>query len=212
MCTFALTFLSEMIWYNIKPQKDIGPVHKRANHVPKAVSDHDPHPDWVCDLNYTRAFTSIGTAVSITNRICALRGNILFLLRRLAHAWLQRAFPKCACTNHCSERALHSQVLRIRLSRRIMIQNAPFSKAWFERALHSQRVKSCFSNQERVRITIQNGFRNVIRSFVNRPHCLRPKKKWLCCPHPTKIWKLGRSVDFFFPWESWVFQYIFKSF
>ena len=38
--------------------------------------------------------------VSITNRICALRGNILFLLRRLAHAWLQRAFPKCARTNH----------------------------------------------------------------------------------------------------------------
>ena len=27
---------------------------------------------------------------------------------------------------------------------------------------------------------------------------LRPKKKLLCCPHPTKIWKLGRSVDFFF--------------
>ena len=25
-----------------------------------------------------------------------------------------------------------------------------------------------------------------------------PKKKKLCCPHPTKIWKLGRSVDFFF--------------
>ena len=24
------------------------------------------------------------------------------------------------------------------------------------------------------------------------------KKKLLCCPHPTKIWKLGRSVDFFF--------------
>ena len=27
---------------------------------------------------------------------------------------------------------------------------------------------------------------------------VRPKKKKLCCPHPTKIWKLGRSVDFFF--------------
>ena len=24
------------------------------------------------------------------------------------------------------------------------------------------------------------------------------KNKLLCCPHPTKIWKLGRSVDFFF--------------
>ena len=27
---------------------------------------------------------------------------------------------------------------------------------------------------------------------------LGQKKKLLCCPHPTKIWKLGRSVDFFF--------------
>ena len=41
----------------------------------------------------------------------------------------------------------------------------------------------------------------------------------LCCPHPTKIWKLGRSVWIFFfffffyvLWESWVFQYFFKSF
>ena len=33
----------------------IGPVHKGANHVPKAVSDHDPLPDWVRDLNYMRS-------------------------------------------------------------------------------------------------------------------------------------------------------------
>ena len=26
---------------------------------------------------------------------------------------------------------------------------------------------------------------------------VRPQKKLLCCPHPTKIWKLGRLVDFF---------------
>ena len=45
-----------------------------------------------------------------------------------------------------------------------------------------------------------------------------PKKKLLCCPHPTKIWKLGWSIDFNFffffyvPWESWVFQYFLKSF
>ena len=29
-----------------------GPVHKGANHVPKAVSDRNPLPDWVRDLNY----------------------------------------------------------------------------------------------------------------------------------------------------------------
>ena len=31
---------------------DYGPVHKGTNHVPKAVSDRDPLPDWVRDLNY----------------------------------------------------------------------------------------------------------------------------------------------------------------
>ena len=31
-----------------------GPVHKGVDHVPKAVSDHDLLPDWVCDLNYSQ--------------------------------------------------------------------------------------------------------------------------------------------------------------
>ena len=75
------------------------------------------------------AFTSIANAFPITNRICTLRGNILFLLRSprwLTHVWLQ------------------------------------FTKG-----------KIRLSNQESVRITFRNGFRNVIRSFVNRPniHC-----------------------------------------
>ena len=43
------------------------------------------------------AFTSIANAFPITNRICALRGNILF--RWLTHVWLQCAFPKCSRTN-----------------------------------------------------------------------------------------------------------------
>ena len=32
-----------------------GPVHKGANHIPKAVSDRDLLPDWVRDLNYLRS-------------------------------------------------------------------------------------------------------------------------------------------------------------
>ena len=59
---------------------------------------------WLGSWFELRAFTSIANAVSITNRICALQGNILFLLRSpcwLTHAWLlQCAFPKCARTNH----------------------------------------------------------------------------------------------------------------
>ena len=75
-----------------------------ANHVLKAVSNRNSLPDWVRDLNY------IATVVPITNRICAPRGNILFILRRLTHAWLQHAFLKCACIHESlSERAVHSQ-------------------------------------------------------------------------------------------------------
>ena len=57
-----------------------------------------------------------------------LWANILFLLCWLTHAWLQRSFPLMHTHESRSERALHSQVLRIRRSRRITNQNAPFSR------------------------------------------------------------------------------------
>ena len=70
------------------------------------------------------------------------------------------------------ERALRSQVLRIRLSRWITIQNAIFSHfkslIWKNFAFTKGKIR--LSNQERVRITIRNRFRNVIRSFANRPN------------------------------------------
>ena len=53
------------------------------------------------------AFTWATNAFLITISICALRGNILLLLRSpralidpCAYAWLQRAFLKCTRTNH----------------------------------------------------------------------------------------------------------------
>ena len=58
---------------------------------------------WLGSWFKLHAFTSIANAIPITNRICALRGNILFLLRSprwLTHAWLQRAFQKCTRMNH----------------------------------------------------------------------------------------------------------------
>ena len=76
-----------------------GPGHKGANHVPKAVSDHDPLRDWVCDLNYVRSQALQPPSQSRTG---SAHCQIIFcvLLRRLTHAWLQRAFPKCARMNH----------------------------------------------------------------------------------------------------------------
>ena len=92
------------------------------------------------------AFTSIATAVPITNRICALRGNILFLLCWLTCVWLQRAFPKCTRRNHvskelCVHKSSESGFLRGSRSKMPFLR---VSKAWFERALRSQRVKSGF--------------------------------------------------------------------
>ena len=40
---------------NNEINNDNGPVHKGANHVPKAVSDRDPLRDWDRDLNYVRS-------------------------------------------------------------------------------------------------------------------------------------------------------------
>ena len=74
---------------------------------------------WLSSWFDLRAFTSIA------KRICALRGDILFLLRRLTHAWLQRAFSKCARTNHVPTELC---VYKSSESGRITIQNAPFSR------------------------------------------------------------------------------------
>ena len=81
---------------------------------------------WLGSWFELRAFTSFANADPITNRICALWDNILVLLRRLTHAWLQRTFPKCARTNHIPKELCVQQVLRIRLSRSITVQNALF--------------------------------------------------------------------------------------
>ena len=95
----------------------IGPVHKGASHVPKA-------PSWLGSWFELCAFTSVATAIPITNRICALRDNILFLLRRLTHAWLQRAQFQNAHARITFRKSFAFTKGKIRLSRRITIQNA----------------------------------------------------------------------------------------
>ena len=98
---------------------------------------------WLGSWFELRAFTCIANAFPITYRICALRVNILFLgfSAHFQNVHAQITFRKSFAFT-CP---------RIRLSTRITIQNTSFfrvskrvSKAWFERALHSQRVKSSF--------------------------------------------------------------------
>ena len=57
----------------------IRPVHKGTNHVPKAVSDRDPLPDWVRDLNYVRSH-ALQTASQSQAGSAHCEGNVLFLL------------------------------------------------------------------------------------------------------------------------------------
>ena len=130
---------------------DIGCVHKGTNHVPKDVSDRDLLRDWDRDLNYVRSHASqtpsqsrTGSAhceVKIFCSYCAVRADWpmhgLSVHFQNAHAWITfRNSFAFTCP-------------RIRLSTRITIQNdllfqKHVSKAWFEKALCSQRIKSGF--------------------------------------------------------------------
>ena len=129
--------------------RDRGSIHKGANRVPKAVLDRNPLPDWVRDLNYVRS--QVLQTPSHRDRICALRDNILFLLRRLTHAYGFSAHFQNAHARTMFQKSFAFTKGKISLSRRITIQNAllfafqkPDLKSWFERALRSQRVNSGF--------------------------------------------------------------------
>ena len=128
---------------------------------------------WLVSWFSLRTFASIATAIPIMNRTCALRGNILFLLHWLTHAWLQRAFPKHTYTNHvpkelCVQKSSESGYLG-RSRAKTPIFSRFKSLIWKSFAFTKGKIR--LSNQERVRITIQNRFQNVNRSLVNKPIC-----------------------------------------
>ena len=89
---------------------------------------------WLGSWFELRAFTCIVNAFPITIRICALRGNILFLLRSprwLTHTWLQHGFSAHFQNAHARitfRKSFAFTCPRIRLSTRITIQNALFSR------------------------------------------------------------------------------------
>ena len=126
---------------------NLGPVHKGANPILKAAIRF-----LIGFVIWTMCVHKHCKRRPIMNRICALQDNILFLLCRSINQCMASArISKMPMHKTRSERALRSQVLRIRLSRHITIQNALFFtfqkldlKAWFGRALSSQREKSGF--------------------------------------------------------------------
>ena len=103
------------------------PVHKGANHVPKAVSDHDPLPDWVRDVNYVRSH-----ALQLPSQSRTGSGHCEVIFHSYCADWPFDPCMALACTSKIhthksrSKRALHSHVLRIRFSRQITIEIALF--------------------------------------------------------------------------------------
>ena len=132
------SIVATMFWLQVYT----GCVHTGTNYVPKDGSDRDPLRDWYRDLNYVRSHALQTPSQSQTG---SAHCEVIFCSYCLTHAWLQLAFPKCTHESR-SERALRLHVLEsgfLRGSR----SKTPFfrvSKAWFERALRSQRVKSGF--------------------------------------------------------------------
>ena len=123
---------------------------------------------WLGSWFELRSFTCIANAFPITIRICALQGNILFLLW-WTHAWLQHGFSAHFQNAHARimfRKSFAFTCPRIRLSTRITIQNALFSR-------FKTRFKSLIWNSfafTRAQIRFRNVFRNAIRSHVNRPN------------------------------------------
>ena len=104
-----------------------GPVHKGTNHVPKAVSNRDPLPDWVCDLNYMCSHALQMPSQSRTGSAheCTMRSYFV-PTAQIDPCMASARISKMHTHKSCSDRALRSHVLRIRLSRWFTIQNANF--------------------------------------------------------------------------------------
>ena len=129
-----------------------GPVHKGVNHVPKAVSDHDRSASWLGLWFELRAFTSIATAGPVTNRICTLQCS------GPVHKGVNHV-PKELCIHKSSESGFLGGSWPKTCFKSLIWKRFAFTEG-----------KTRLSNQERVRITIQKSFWNVIYSFVNRPN------------------------------------------
>ena len=125
-----------------------GPIHKGTNHVLKAISDHDPLPDWARDLNYVRS--------QALQMLCQSRtGSAHCEVISCSYCPVRADWPMHGFSAHFQN--VHA---RITFRKRFTLtcpQNQAFyvdrdpkrpyfrvSKAWFERALRSQRVKSGF--------------------------------------------------------------------
>ena len=130
------------------------PVHKRTNHVPKAVFSMSPDPlrDWDRDLNYVRSQALQTPSQSRTGSAhcevifcsyCAVRANwpMHGFSAHFQNAHTRITFQKSSAFTCPQNQAFYANHDPKRL---FFLVSKRVSKALFERALRSQRVKSGF--------------------------------------------------------------------
>ena len=145
---------------------DIDCVHMGYNHVPKDVSDRDPKRDWDRDLNYVR---SHALQMPSQSRSGSAHWEVIFCsfcavrVRWLTHA-LMHGFSAHFWNAHARitfRKSFAFTCPRIRLSRRITIQN-PLFFSCFKSLLWNSFVftwaKIRLSNQERAESRSETSF------------------------------------------------------
>ena len=163
---------------------------------------------WLGSWFELRAFTCIANAFPITIRICALQGNILFLLRSpcwWTHAWLQHGFSAHFQNAHARimfRKSFAFTCPRIRLSTRITIQNALFSR-------FKTRFKSLIWNSFAfTRAQIRKGPNHVPKRLSKRDSFSCEQAQWyfasyLC--YPAWVCQLAPSSRYHgdCSWSRW---------
>ena len=163
--------LTHLIWIDCG-MTYIGPVHKGANHVPKAVSDHDPLPDWVHELNYVRSQALQPPSRSRTGSAYC---EVIFC--SYCADW---PFDPCTASARISKMHTHesrSEELCIQKSSKSGFlggswSKTPFSlrlKAWFERVLRSQMVKSGYQIRKGSESRFEMAFRTWFTPLWKSP-------------------------------------------
>ena len=159
---------------------------------------------WLGSWFELRAFTCIANAFQITIRICALRGNILLLLRS-PHALIDPC-AKCMASARIfkmhthesrSERALRSHVLESGFLGGSWSKTPlffAFSKAWFETALRSHGLKSGFQ--------IRKGPNHVLKLLSERDSS--PCEHSLCLFVQEWFYKLNFSSCYSHEQGEWL--------
>ena len=121
LCLLYDRFIEPAVAHDYCHYCHIEPLQQGANHIPKAVSDRDPLPDWVRDLNYVH---SQALELPSQSRTGSAHCEVIFC--SYCDDWPMQCFSAHLQNAHT----------------RIMFQKSFAFTSPQNKALHSQRVKS----------------------------------------------------------------------